>query len=278
MPPTTVAPTTVAPTTAAPTTVAPITTAAPTTAAPTTQPPEPIRILVTNDDGVDAPGIDALVNGLLTLENVEVTVVAPATQQSGTGGNITEGALTAAATTTASGYPATAIAGFPADTVIWAVDQGGVDFIPDLVVAGINEGQNLGPVADLSGTIGAARAAAARGIPAIATSQGLAVEGAHPDFAAGAAAVVAFLSEQLPAFVNDDYVEEVVNINVPSCAAGTEIRGVAEVASIVSVPELVVALSTQDCASTTPQPAGDVDAFNVGFTTIATVAIAPAAP
>ena len=51
-----------------------------------------------------------------------------------------------------------------------ALDELGLT--PDLVVSGINEGQNLGPVVDLSGTVGAARAAARRGVPALAVSQG----------------------------------------------------------------------------------------------------------
>src|SRR5687767_3676331 len=55
-----------------------------TTAAPTTtKAPEPLRILVTNDDGIGAEGIDALVNALLELPDVEITVVAPAENQSG---------------------------------------------------------------------------------------------------------------------------------------------------------------------------------------------------
>ena len=47
--------------------------------------------MVTNDDGVTAPGIDAVVQGLRTLPHTEVTVVAPATNQSGTGGKTTTG-------------------------------------------------------------------------------------------------------------------------------------------------------------------------------------------
>jgi 5'/3'-nucleotidase len=100
------------------------TTSAPTTAAPpTTIEPETeqLRVLVTNDDGVGAAGIDALVEALQTLE-LDITVVAPATEQSGQGGKVTDGPLTVTDTTTASGFPAKAVAGFPADTVIWADD------------------------------------------------------------------------------------------------------------------------------------------------------------
>ena len=81
----------------------------------------PLRILVTNDDGVAAPGIDALVNALQNIPNVEVTVIAPATNQSGTGPNFTTSPITVSPATTASGDAATAVAGFPADTVLYGV-------------------------------------------------------------------------------------------------------------------------------------------------------------
>ena len=126
---------------------------------------------MTNDDGVGAEGIDVLVTALTAIDGVEVTVVAPATQQSGTGGNATEGPLTTNEATTASGYEARAVEGFPSDTIRVAFDELGLT--PDLVVSGINEGQNLGPIVDASGTVGAARAGVRRGVPALAVSQGV---------------------------------------------------------------------------------------------------------
>ncbi len=133
--------------------------------------PATITVLVTNDDGVAAPGIDSLVQALSKAKNTKVVVVAPAENQSGTGGKTTPGTLTTTAATTASGYEATAVVGFPADTVTAALDQLGVK--PNVVMSGINVGQNLGGFTELSGTVGAARMAATRGIPAVAFSQGL---------------------------------------------------------------------------------------------------------
>ena len=92
--------------------------------AKTTKNVKPLRVLVSNDDGVRAPGIDALVKALRKLPKVTVTVVAPAANQSGTGGKTTPGALTATRTTTKSGYPAIAVKGFPADSVNYALQQG----------------------------------------------------------------------------------------------------------------------------------------------------------
>ena len=100
-----------------------------------------LRIIVTNDDGFSAPGINAVVQGLRTLPLTSVTVVAPLTNESGTGGQTTpssSGPLVTSAAQTQSGYPATAVHGYPADTVIWAVKDHGLSFKTGLVVSGID--------------------------------------------------------------------------------------------------------------------------------------------
>ncbi|MCX6524388.1 MAG: 5'/3'-nucleotidase SurE, partial [Actinobacteria bacterium] len=115
-----------------------------------------LRILVSNDDGYAAPGIDAVVRALAALPDTEVVVAAPAENQSGSGSKTSEGELQVSEVTTASGYPATSVQGYPADAVNWALD-GGMGDLPALVVTGVNAGQNLGSLGNtLSGTIGAA--------------------------------------------------------------------------------------------------------------------------
>jgi len=243
---------------------APATTALATTS--TLAPVEPIRVLVTNDDGVSAEGIDSIVQALLEYPDVEVTVVAPATEQSGQGGNTTAGPLTVNDATTASGYPAKAVVGFPADTVIWALDQGGLTFVPDLVVSGANKGQNLGPVVDASGTVGAARAAAVRNIPAIAVSAGF---GEVVDFEAATAALIAYLDENLAGIVAHEEgapVAEVVSINSPTCGQG-EIRGTVVVPLGTDLQGFDYGIAV-DCSSTVENPADDVQAFFNGFIAI----------
>lgn len=251
--------------TEAPVSEAPVTEVPATEAPTTTEVVEPLRILVTNDDGVGADGIDVVVQSLLQLENVEVTVVAPLENQSGTGGKTTDGALTVTDATTKSGYASKAVAGFPADTIIWAIDQHGIDFVPDLVVSGINNGQNYSlEIVSLSGTVGAARAAALRNIPSIAVSQGLADA---PDFPIAADAVVKWVEahrDELLARADGDAVNEFVNINAPSCAAGLTVRG------IIEVPIESMGTSdynANDCASTV-EPTGDVSGFQNGYVTI----------
>ena len=164
----------------------------PGSAGASSQKPETLRILVTNDDGVGAPGINATVEALTALPHTKVTVVAPLTNQSGTGAKVTAGTLTATNATTAGGYPAKAVAGYPADTIIWAIDDHGISERPNLVVSGINFGENIGPLASLSGTVGAAETALARGIPALAVSQGV-DNGQSPDFSQGARYLVAWV-------------------------------------------------------------------------------------
>jgi 5'-nucleotidase len=221
--------------------------------------------LVTNDDGIGADGIDVIVQALLQLENVEVTVVAPLENQSGSGGSTSTGALTVADATTQSGYAAKAVAGFPADTIVWAIDQKGIDFVPDLVVSGINNGQNYSlEIVSASGTVGAARAAAQRNIPSIAVSQGFADS---PDYPTAADAVVKWIEDhraELIARTDSDIVTEFVNINAPSCASSLTVRGIIE----VPIESLGTSdYNANDCASTI-EPTGDVSGFQNGYVTI----------
>jgi 5'-nucleotidase len=226
-----------------------------------------LRILVTNDDGVQAPGIDAAVKAVKALPNISVTVVAPLTNQSGTGAKVTPGTLTATPSTTASGFAAKAVAGYPADTIIWAIDDHGVAQRPNLVVSGINFGQNIGPLSMLSGTVGAAETAVARGIPALAVSQGI-DNGQSPNFAQGAKYLVAWVQAHRHALlsVKGKAAARINgNLNVPTCATG-HIRGPAAVRVAASLTGY--AINTVNCSSSASKPATDVQAFVEGFASI----------
>ncbi|MFC7177624.1 5'/3'-nucleotidase SurE [Halosegnis marinus] len=120
-------------------------------------------VLLTNDDGIDAEGIHALHDALSDLDGVDVTVVAPATDQSAVGRALSR---EVDVEPNDIGY---AVHGTPTDCVVAAV--GALDLDPDLVVAGCNRGANLGEyVLGRSGTVSAAVEAAFFGIPAIAVS------------------------------------------------------------------------------------------------------------
>lgn len=236
---------------------------------PGTTAERPLRIMVTNDDGYTGVGLDKVVEGLRTLPDVEVVVVAPATDRTGTGPSTTDVPLTATDVTTISGYPAKAVAGFPADTVIWAVDEGGLDEKPDVVVSGINIGQNLGPVVDLSGTVGAARAAGSRGIPALAASQGL---GAEPDWDSGVELVLAWITEHRAELLagSDETPAVVENLNIPTCTTGT-LQELVEVPFATDAAGRNVLESDTDCDGDPAAPADDVDAFINGFPSISII-------
>lgn len=214
------------------------------------------HVLVTNDDGYGAAGIDAVVEALSALPGLLISVVAPATNRSGTGGSTSEGIVTAADARTLSGRPAKAVDGYPADCLRWAVDQHGLAERPDVVISGINLGENPGPIVDISGTVGAARAAWARGIPALAAS---AVLNANTDFRAGASFVRGWLDEHLAAIAEGQGAGLLENLNIPSCPTG-QIRGVVRAPLAPTNNGVSV-----DCTSKLEAPADDVEALNAGF-------------
>jgi 5'-nucleotidase len=217
-----------------------------------TEAPEPLTVLVTNDDGIGAPGIDALVSALSALDDVVVVVVAPATNQSGSGDATTAGPVAHSAGTTASGVAGTAVQGLPADTIAVALDELGVD--PDVVVSGVNEGQNIAVVAPISGTLGAARTALRRGIPAVASSAGIAE---LADFATGARLVVDWIKEhRAELLAGTAQHETVTSFNVPGCQTGAA-KALIEVPLATEVPEGVNPFVTADCSLPDPQPPTD---------------------
>jgi len=133
----------------------------------TTQPP-PYRILISNDDGVRAPGLAAVAQVLQAIG--QVIIVAPAENQSGKGHSIvTSEPILREDLTLPNGLKAIGLTATPATTVNVAI-RNILKPLPDLVVSGINRGYNLGFTAYLSGTVGAAREAAMHGVAAIATS------------------------------------------------------------------------------------------------------------
>src|SRR5215213_11180844 len=125
-------------------------------------------ILLTNDDGINAPGIVAMYRELVKLG--EVHVVAPETVQSATGHGITlTTPLLTSRVTIENAFTGTAVDGRPADCVKLAVAQL-LPREPDLVVSGMNAGANVGINVIYSGTVAAAVEAAFLGLPSIAVS------------------------------------------------------------------------------------------------------------
>ncbi|MBV9952797.1 MAG: 5'/3'-nucleotidase SurE [Acidimicrobiia bacterium] len=237
-----------------------------TAACSTSTHPQPLQILVTNDDGYDAPGIDAVVEGLRGLPGVQVSVIAPLENQSGAGGQTTDGPLSASSRHTLSGYPVTAVDGYPADSVIYAIRD--LHLNPDLVVSGLNAGQNLGPVVNVSGTVGAARRGTRYFIPALASSQGFGAGGAPEDYPTGVQAVLAWVRDFRLGRAGPPF-QTVANLNVPTCAAGSSPRGTVLVPPAAALDGRHYGPS--DCTSTQTKPADDVDGFDWGYITLSDV-------
>ncbi len=132
----------------------------------------PLDILLVNDDGFDAEGIAMMRDALLADGHV-VRVVAPLEQQSGQGTAIDADRIFQQVTVTEFRPGDFSVDGTPVTTTIAALDFLLADTPPELVISGINEGQNVGQVATSSGTVSAAVTAILRGTPAIAVSAGL---------------------------------------------------------------------------------------------------------
>jgi len=134
--------------------------------------PQAPLILLTNDDGIGSPGLRAAARAVLGLG--ELLVVAPATQQTAMGRSFTGrvDATLEPADFEVDGQRIRAFAceGSPASVVRHGLLVLCGERLPDLVVSGINYGENVGGSITASGTVGAAFEAASRGIPALAAS------------------------------------------------------------------------------------------------------------
>jgi 5'-nucleotidase len=172
-----------------------------------------MRILVSNDDGYQAPGIAALAEAMRSLG--DVTVVAPEQNSSGASNSLT---LNRPLTVWQAPGGATVVTGTPSDCVHVAL-TGLLDHRPDLIVSGINDGQNMGDDTIYSGTVAAAMEGYLFGIPAIAFS--LVDKGnAHLDSAARVARdiVARYLRRPIAA-------PFLLNVNIPNLPHG-DIKGV----------------------------------------------------
>jgi len=203
-----------------------------------------MRILLTNDDGIDAPGIRALHSVLMALdpvsreqfggpigagtgEETEVYTVAPLTVQSATSHGVTFHEPLMTRPTKVNGQPGVAVDGRPADcvkvalSVLWP-DRFGPGTRPDLVISGMNAGANVGINVIYSGTVAAAIEAAFMGVPSIAVS--LHLGRGMPDFDCAARHARRAIEKVLAADgLGPQKVglgaHEVININIPRCEA-----------------------------------------------------------
>jgi 5'-nucleotidase len=174
---------------------------------------EPIHVLVANDDGIDSPGLEAIAAIIAADPDYRVTVVAPARQQSVTGhGLVTRNEVKVVSHDRVAGCVSWSVDATPATVARVALTALLSEDMPDLVVSGINRGENDGLGAWTSGTVAVAREAAYAGIPSVAVSLQLNWSDPQPDFA-----VAASWAKPVIDAVRDDGLPPGVylNVNVP---------------------------------------------------------------
>ncbi len=175
--------------------------------------PWPQRVLLTNDDGIQSPALRALARAFAAA-GIETYVAAPSRNRSGMGSlmiSLATDSIVTQAEDLEPGITAWAVDAFPADCVLFALRGPMQDDPPDLVVSGPNIGANVGEAWFISGTIGAARAAAYFGVPAVAIS------GADPRDSLS----MATIARWVVSFVRSEPVRrlrapEYLNVNVPT--------------------------------------------------------------
>ncbi len=179
-----------------------------------------MRILLTNDDGINAPGFAVLERIAATLSD-DIWAVAPSEEQSGAGHSLT---LSRPVRLRRLDDRRFAVAGTPTDAVMLALAHVMKDHRPDLILSGVNRGANLAEDVTYSGTVSAAMEGALSGVRSIALSQAYSREGMGdtvPFAAAEALApgVLATLLDQPAA------PRTLINVNFPALAPD-EVKGV----------------------------------------------------
>jgi 5'-nucleotidase len=170
-----------------------------------------MRILLTNDDGIEAEGLECLERIARELSD-DVWTVAPAVEQSGKGRGIT---LTEPLRVNRVNDRRFAVTGTPTDCVVLAVNDLMADHLPDLVLSGVNRGHNVGEDCSYSGTVAGALQGMAFGIRSIALSQSL--ERFHDEVTAHWETAEAFAPAIINRLLDQTWRDGVVmNLNFPA--------------------------------------------------------------
>ena len=179
-----------------------------------------MRILLTNDDGVNATGLRVL-EGIARAFSDDVWIVAPSEERSGAGHSLT---LTVPIRLRKLGERRFCVTGTPTDAVMMGLAHILADARPDLILSGVNRGANLGEDVTYSGTVSAAMEGALAGIPSIALSQNYAREGMGDTvpFAAAEAWAERVLRPLIEAPMTPN---TLVNVNFPALPPG-EVKGI----------------------------------------------------
>ncbi|KAK3126660.1 hypothetical protein QOZ80_7AG0560250 [Eleusine coracana subsp. coracana] len=179
-------------------------------------------VLVTNDDGIDAPGLRFLVDQLVAARRYRVLVCAPDTDMSGVSHSITWRSALRCKRIDISGATAFAVSGTPADCASIGISGKLFDgLVPDLVLSGINIGNNCGYHVVYSGTVAGAREAFLYGFPAIAMSYDwVAGKSSVNDLKTSAEVCMPLIHAIMTEIMNGTYIKgSFLNVDVPTDAA-----------------------------------------------------------
>jgi 5'-nucleotidase len=225
-----------------------------------------VRILITNDDGIESEGIRQL--AIAVAEFAEVVVVAPEGNESGAGQSSRIMRVRAQATPVHidDSLQAWALNGTPSDCAAFGIRVFGREEPFDLVLSGVNYGANHGSAYLYSGTVGAAMQGLADGVPAIAVSQ----DHHRPDYSVSVPFAVkvvkSVLAQPMPEGI-------LLNVNIPD----GEIQGVRAVPADGNVYNVEVEVTEDDVGVfykpvilpvDQPYPGYDIEAFRAGYITV----------
>jgi len=210
-----------------------------------------VKIIVTNDDGIQAPGILALVTAMRELGDVEV--IAPMLNQSATGHKkslFTD--IPVGEVSLADGTRALSVGGSPADCIALAA-LGVLSWPPDVVVSGINRGPNMGQDITYSGTVTAALESAINGTQAVAVSFNRRDANRVEDYAEAARVAVQVvarvLKRKLPPLT-------ILNLNVPYVE---RVKGIRLTRQGIRIYQDELARDGNLCRIVGPEPSGYTD-------------------
>ncbi|KAK7366541.1 hypothetical protein VNO80_08534 [Phaseolus coccineus] len=175
-------------------------------------------ILITNDDGIDAPGLRALVQSLVVADLFNVQVCAPDSEKSAVSHSITWLHPIAVKQVKIDGTTAFAVSGTPADCASLGISKALFPTVPDLVVSGINKGSNCGYHIVYSGTVAGAREAFFNDVPSISISYNW-IKGKSDlnDFTLAAQVCLPIISAVLVEAKNPSYPRKCfLNVDVPT--------------------------------------------------------------
>ena len=232
--------------------------------------------LITNDDGIDSPGLHVLALAAIA-EGLEVFIAAPIRQSSGSSASIIaaeeDGRIQVERRQLPGldGIPAYAVRGAPGLIALLAA-HGAFTLVPDLVLSGINHGANVGRAILHSGTVGAALTGGLNGARALAVSLDVGIEPTVYEWDAAAhvtRGLIPFLLAQPPSTV--------LNLNVPNDPRVPEVLeahlapfGIVQT-TMTHADEHHVRLSVEDLPST-PEPGSDAALLAEGFATLTSIA------